>query len=162
MSERRVCLTKQPLLEPITLWTASHTVHTHTHRHARCGIDSFFVDRDMSLTSTCTDLSGGLVSHQTESTRQWYASPTLHLPPHSFHVNYSRCLSGFLWVWQEREAALLKHLQKFITLHLMNLVDNWQGAAKKCELSVGITLHTRETQHTHQLSHFTTRYLYSD
>lgn len=30
----------------------------------------------------------------------------------------------------------------------MNLAANWQGAAKKCELSDGNTLHTRETQHT--------------
>lgn len=105
------------------------------------------MDRDVTLTSTCTDLSGSLVSCQRESSRQWYAS-SLHLPPCSFHVNYSGCLSDFLWVWQEREAALLKRLRKFITLPLMNLPANWQGAAKKCELSVGNTLHTRETLHT--------------
>lgn len=103
---------------------------------------------DVSLTSTCTDLSDGLVSCQRESRRQWYASSSLHLPPNGFHVNYSGGLSDFLWVWKECEAALLKHLQKCITLPLMNLAANWQGAAKKCELSVGNTLHTKETQHT--------------
>lgn len=36
----------------------------------------------------------------------------------------------------------------------MNLVANWQGAAKKCELSVGITLHTRETQHSPAISFY--------
>lgn len=34
----------------------------------------------------------------------------------------------------------------------MNLAANWQGAAKKCELSVGSTLHTREKQHAGWLS----------
>ena len=70
------------------------------------------------------------------------------LPPRSFHVNYSGCLSDFLWVWQEREAALLKHPHKFISLPLMNLAANWQGAAKKGELSVGNAFPSRETQHT--------------
>lgn len=167
MSERRDFLTNQPILALITVSTSSsHT--THACRDMSCvTIDSFFVGTDVTTTSPCTDLSDGLVSCQGESTRQWYELTPLHFPPLSFHVNYfclnvsaqtladvqnclySGRLSGSLWVWREREAAPLEHLQKFITLPLMNLAANSQGAAKKCEISVGNTS-GKKTQHTGQ------------
>lgn len=136
--------------------------------HARCGFDSFFVDKDVTLMTTYPALSHVLVSWQTESTRRWYELTSLHFPPPCFHVNYfgleiyaqmdkylySGCLSDLLWVWQQHEAVLLK---TSANIHHVASNEPHSLLTGSCqEVWEQSWNHTKETQHTGWIFSYTT------
>lgn len=158
MSERRVYPTIQAIIAPITLLTASHWLpHTHADT-CQVWIWQFLCGHRCNSVYSFVSCFGSLTD-RINQTMIWIDVPAFPSTLLSCKLFWSGnlCtdsqLSLILGVCQtcfefgrSTRQFCSKHLQIFITLPLMNLAAYSQGAAKKCENSLGITPRKHTTQ----------------